>query len=122
MAPKVVHHEDVELDTGSSYSDVADIGGRLYGGRRLDFRQSDYVVHCSYKHIEETWVSNVRVTPSVDILSERATGQPAMLSVVECNDDWSFFDVPNIISTVAPRPGVLIYKYVHHCPINKSTS
>ena len=27
----------------------------------------------------------------------------------------------HIFSTAAPRPGVPMYKYVHHCPINKTT-
>ena len=37
MAPKVVHHEDVGLETGSSYSDVCVIDGHAASSAKVGF-------------------------------------------------------------------------------------
>ncbi len=37
MAPKVVHHEDVGLETGSSYSDVCAIDGHAVSSAKVRF-------------------------------------------------------------------------------------
>ena len=37
MAPKVVHHEDVGLETGSSYSDVCVIDGHAVSSAKVGF-------------------------------------------------------------------------------------
>ncbi len=37
MAPKVVHHEDVGLETGSSYSDVCVIDGHAVSSAKVRF-------------------------------------------------------------------------------------
>ncbi len=37
MAPKVVHHEDVGLETGSSYSDVCVIDGHAVSSAKVVF-------------------------------------------------------------------------------------
>ena len=37
MAPKVVHHEDIGLETGSSYSDVCVIDGHAISSAKVGF-------------------------------------------------------------------------------------